>query len=45
MIYNYEELSFQILTIDSYVHKKGVFRDEKHPFLWAPIAFICIFVG
>lgn len=32
MIYNYEELSFQILTIDSYVHKKGVFRVNARPY-------------
>lgn len=32
MIYNFEELSFQILTIDRYFHTKGVFRVKARPY-------------
>lgn len=32
MIYNYEELSFQILTIDRFYHKKGTFFVKARPY-------------
>ena len=32
MIYNFENLSFQILTVDSFRHKKGVFNVKARPF-------------
>ena len=32
MIYNFENLSFQILTVDSFRHKKGVFNVKARPY-------------
>lgn len=32
MIYNFEGLSFQILTIDRFFHKKGIFNVEARPY-------------
>ena len=32
MIYNYEQLSFQILTIDRFFHKEGVFDVKARPY-------------
>lgn len=32
MIYNFEELSFQIFTIDRFFHKKGFFKVRERPY-------------
>lgn len=32
MIYNFDELTFQILTIDPYTHEKGVFNVKARPY-------------
>ncbi len=32
MIYNYDELEFQILTIDRYTHEKGTYKVKERPY-------------
>ena len=32
MLYNFEELSFQILTIDRFLHKEGIFQVKERPY-------------
>lgn len=32
MIYNYDELAFQILTIDRYTHEKGTYNVKERPY-------------
>ena len=32
MIYNFDELSFQILTIDRFLHKEGTFHVQERPY-------------
>ncbi len=32
MLYNFDELSFQILTIDRFLHKEGIFHVKERPY-------------
>ena len=32
MLYNFDELSFQILTIDRFLHKEGIFQVKERPY-------------
>jgi AraC-like DNA-binding protein len=32
MLYNFEDLSFQILTVDRFMHKEGVFHVKERPY-------------